>query len=312
MNILITGASGFIGTHLCEFLQAKGIDYCAVVRHPMKRTKNVKFIVEQINSDTNWEQSLKGIDVVIHLAGRAHVMNDLSTESFESYASINIDTTKNLAEQAAIYGVKRFVFISSIGVNGNNSELPVSESLKPNPQELYAASKKIAEDELRYIASTTKLEVVIIRPPLVYGTGAKANFRKIMKLSKLKLPLPFGSVNNRRSLIYIENLVDFIMVCMTHPKAANETFLVSDDEDVSTKKLITTLAESVNNKPILLPFPQKILGLLFWLLGKQHIYTKVCASLYADINKAKTLLEWKPPYTFKQGIYKTMRQECIK
>lgn len=312
MRILVTGATGFVGKHLCDFFNERGMDFSAVVRRPVNDLKNVQLVVEQISSSTNWENILNDIDVIVHLAGRAHVMHEQSTESFESYAEINIEATKNLANQAAKCGVKRFVFISSIGVNGNSSDFPLNEVLKPSPQEYYATSKKIAEDELRGIASTTNLEVVIIRPPLVYGAGVKANFKKIMKLSKLKLPLPFGSINNRRSLIYIENLIDFIMICITHPKAANETFLISDGEDVSTKKLIATLAASVNKKALLIPIPQKLLSLIFRLFGKQYLYIKVCGSLYADITKAQTLLGWKPPCTFRQGIYKTMQDECIR
>jgi nucleoside-diphosphate-sugar epimerase len=309
MNILITGASGFVGSHLCNFFEAKGISYTAVVRHPINCLKNAKLIVEQISSDTNWEQSLKGIDAVIHLAGRAHVMNDLSKESFRNYASINIDATINLATQAAIHGVKRFVFISSIGVNCNCSEFALNEGLKPDPKGYYALSKKIAEEELREIALNTNLEVVIIRPPLVYGSGVKANFKKLIEISRTKLPLPFGAVHNKRSLIYVENLIDFILLCTTHPKAANETFLISDDEIVSTKDLLVSLAEAQNKKLLLLPIPLGLLKLLFRMFGKHILYTKVCGSLFLDMTKAKSLLGWKPPYSFKQGIAKTIQSE---
>ena len=309
MNILVTGASGFVGGHLCDYLIKHNVKFKAVVRKNINTLVNYQLIFDQIDAQTNWKKALEGVDVVIHLAGRAHVMDKSTKESYQEYASINVEATKNLAMQAAECGVKRFIFTSSIGVNGNSSETPINEAQHENPQEHYAVSKYEAEKVLRVIASETNLDVVVIRPPLVYGLGVKANFKKLIMLSELKFPLPFGAIDNKRSLIYVENLIDFIMLCVTHPKAAIETFLVSDDDDVSTTKLIQTVAGSEGNKPLLMPVSPTLLKIIFFLFGKKTMHVKLCCSLYADIAKAKSVLGWKPPFSLKQGIHKTMQDK---
>lgn len=305
MKILVSGATGFVGQHLCRYLMNNDIDFSAVVRQRSNTLKADQFEIKEMNGLTDWTKCLKDIDVVIHLAGRAHVVDVDPTDTYQAYSEINIDATKGLAHQAAASGVKRFIFVSSVGVNGNQSDVAFSEQHPPDPKEYYAMSKRTAEVELMSVAKKTELEVVIIRPPLVYGRGVKANFKKLINLSQLKM-LPFGLINNRRSLIYVENLVDFIIRCIDHPGAANETFLVSDDEDVSTANLIRMIAAAANKKIYLIPFPKEILKLLFNLIGKKAIYSKVCGDLYVDITKAKTLVNWSPPFTLKQGIAKTL------
>jgi nucleoside-diphosphate-sugar epimerase len=307
MKILVTGANGFIGTELCKALARLNLDVVAVVRQPKSTDKNAQFVFKELNASTNWQDNLKNIDVVIHLAGRAHILKEVAAYPYQEFESINVDATKNLALQAAMNGAKRFIFVSSIGVNGNQTSIPYNESQVPNPQELYAISKKKAEDELWNIAKKTDLEVVIIRPPLVYGNGAKGNFEKLTKLCSHKIPLPLGAIHNKRSLIYVENLVDFIILCINHPKAANETFVISDDDDVSTSDLIRSTIETKGKKALLIPIPQNMLYTLLKLIGKKDLYIKLCGNLQVDISKAKTLLGWKPPFSFKDGIARTVQ-----
>jgi UDP-glucose 4-epimerase len=282
----------------------------AVVRKTNTSLKNVQLIVKELNAQTSWKDSLSGIDVVIHLAGRAHVMNENASDPYKAYAEVNIDATKNLAEQAALNGVKRFIFLSSIKVNGEQvADKAFTELSTLHPEDDYAKTKYEAELCLKKIAVDTDLEVVIIRPPLIYGKGVKANFKSLIKLSQLNIPLPFGAIYNKRSMIYIENLIDFIMLGMQHPKAANEVFLISDDEDVSTTRIISCIREASKMNAMLIPIPQKVLVSIFKVLGKATLVARLCGSLQADITKAKTLLEWKPPYSFKQGITKTITRE---
>jgi nucleoside-diphosphate-sugar epimerase len=307
MRVLVTGANGFIGTYLCKALAKKGVKINAVVKNSMDNLENIKFFVKELSSETNCQDILNGVDVVIHLAARAHVMKEVEKNPYQKYFLTNVEATSNLANQAAINGVKRFVFLSSIGVNGNISKRPFNEEDSTNPIEMYATSKKEAEDNLWKINKQTNLEVVVIRPPLVYGKGSKGNFKKLMDICNYKLPLPFGAVKNKRSLIYIENLIDFILICIEHPNAANETFLISDDDDVSTTQLIKCIRLENGRKKLLIPIPQSSLNFLSNLIGKSSLYEKLCGNLEVDITKAKKLLNWNPPYSFKEGIHKTVR-----
>lgn len=307
MKVLVTGANGFVGRHLCSKLINDHVEVNAVVRNADADLKGVTLIVKDINSRTDWQDVLVGdIDVVIHLAARAHMMNEKDT--YQAYVAINVDASKHLAEQAAINGVKRFIFLSSIKVNGESTEKTIFTELnEPQPEDDYGKSKNEAEKVLNTIGQKTEMEVVIIRPPLIYGKGVKANFKSLIKLSQSGFPLPFGAIYNKRSLIYIENLVDFIMHCIHHPKAGNEVFLVSDDDDVSTTQLILSIQEASKAKSLLLPIPRSWLMLLFQLIGKRTLSNKLCWNLQVDIDKAKTLLEWKPPFSFKTGIAQTVR-----
>lgn len=311
MNILVTGASGFIGKMLCTTLVNKGHRVVGVVRKSNADSDITEFIVKDLSAYTNFEEALQSIDVLIHLAGRAHVLNDQSSDPYKAYAEINIDVTKNLAIQSIANGVKRFIFISSVGVNGNSTNVPFNENDTPNPQEPYAKSKYLAEVELKKICSASNLEVVIIRPPLVYGRNAKGNFAELVRFCRYKLPLPLGAVNNKRSMVYIENLVDFIVVCATHTQAANEVFFVSDDEDISTTRLIKSVNAALGTNPWLIPISVNILKLVLYAFGKEKLATKLCGNLQLDISKAKTLLGWNPPYSFKQGIEKSIQKTSI-
>ncbi|MDP3607658.1 MAG: SDR family oxidoreductase [Methylophilus sp.] len=307
MNILVTGANGFVGKEVCQRLIKTDHHIIALSKSVIASNNIRHFEVTHFDRNTDFSDALNGVDVVIHLAGRAHVLHDKSENPYQAYAEVNIAATKNLALASACSGVKRFIFISSVKVNGEaTSNAAFNESDMPNPEDDYGKTKYEAEKELRVIAANSNLEVVIIRPPLIYGKGVKANFKNLINLCQLRLPLPFGDLHNKRSMVYVENLVDFMISCITHPKAANETFLISDDEDVSTNELIQTIRQSLDIPALLIPIPQQWLVFFLSLIGKKSLSTRLCGNLQVDISKAKTLLGWKPPYSFKQGIQKTI------
>lgn len=308
MRILITGANGFIGKHLCHALSKENVDVVAVSRTtPDKHYSNIGYINKSIGENIDWITELKDIDVVIHLAGRAHVIKEESNNPYEAYAAINIDATKHLAEQAVQAGVKRFLFLSSIGVNGNISITPFEEKGKENPQEAYAESKREAEKQLIQISKNSNLEVVIIRPPLVYGAKAKGNFQKLLNLAHLNIPLPLGAIKNKRSFIYVGNLVSFIQTCLTHKNAANQTFLISDGQDISTTALIKYIKATLNKNHLLIPIPQSWLTSLLKLIGKQSLSDRLFGDLQVNTNKANSLLDWKPKYSIQEGMMRTVR-----
>lgn len=307
MKILVTGATGFIGSKLCQVLSEGGDEVVAVTRGQTSANKSIVIINKVLSKETDWQGKLQDIDVVIHLAGRAHVMRDESENPYQAYADINIHATKHLAEQAAASRVKRFIYLSSVKVNGERTaETAFSEKDKPQPEDDYGKTKWEAEKVLTKIAKETGMEVVIIRPPLVYGEGVKANFKSLIKLARLNIPLPFGAINNKRSLVFIENLINFILLCMHHPAAANQTFLISDDDDVSTTQLIRYIKEASGTKDLLLPVPQSWLIFLLRLIGKSPLSDRLYGNLQVDITKAKTLLKWKPLYSAKEGIAKML------
>lgn len=307
MKVLVTGASGFLGKSLCEELTYEKINFVTVLRKIHAASKHCVFI-DSLNSRTDWTNAFIDIDVVTHCAARVHVMNESTSNSLDLFREVNTAGTLNLAKQAADAGVKRFIFISSIKVNGESTVLskPFLPDDEMAPQDPYGVSKAEAEQELRDIAKQTGMEVVIIRPPLVYGPGVKANFAALMKLASLGVPLPFGCFkNNRRSMVYIDNLVDLIVKCISHPKAANQTFLVSDDDDLSTTRMIKELSLSLGNKGWMLPIPVKLFEILGKLTGKSDIIERLCGSLLVDISKTKQLLDWQPPVTVKDAFLET-------
>jgi nucleoside-diphosphate-sugar epimerase len=307
MNILVTGATGFIGNKLCQVLSMRGDAVVAVARKQVNIDTNITVINKVLSKDTDWQDCLKDIDVVIHLAGRAHVMKDVSENPYQAYADINIHATKHLAEQAALSGVKRFIYLSSIKVNGERTkDVAFSETESPQPEDDYGKTKYEAEKALNNIGKDTGMEVVIIRPPLVYGEGVKANFKSLIKLAQLNIPLPFGAIRNKRSLVYIENIIDFILLCTHHPSAANQTFLISDDDDVSITRLIQEIKEASGKRSLLIPVPQSWLKFVLQLIGKSSLSDRLLGNLQVDMTKAKTLLDWKPPFTVEQGINKTI------
>jgi nucleoside-diphosphate-sugar epimerase len=308
MKVLVTGAAGFIGNKLSQALSMRGDTVVAVVRRQSNVDNNITIINKVLSKDSDLQDSLKDVDVVIHLAGRAHMMKDMADNPYQAYADINIHATKHLAEQAASCGVKRFIYLSSVKVNGERTnEVAFNEKDRPQPEDDYGITKFEAEKALNNTAKDTGMEVVIIRPPLVYGEGVKANFKSLIKLAQLSIPLPFGGIHNKRSFIFIENLIDFILLCTQHPKAANQTFLISDDDDVSTTQLIKYIKDASGKNHFLLPVPQSWLNFLFKLIGKSSLSDRLCGNLQVDITKAKTLLSWKPPYRVSEGIERTVR-----
>jgi nucleoside-diphosphate-sugar epimerase len=261
-----------------------------------------KFPIGDIGPETKWNDALAGVDSVVHLAARAHIMNDEVADPLAEYRRVNVDGTRNLARQAAAAGVKRFIFISSIGVNGNINTRPFTEDDTPNPAELYAQSKWEAEQGLWEIQRETGMELVIIRPPLVYGPSAPGNFGSLLKWVEKGIPLPLGAVHNRRSLVALDNLVDFIITCIDHPAAANQTFLVADGEDLSTTELLRRVGRAMGKPVRLIPVPMGLLQAGARLLGKQEMARRLCGSLQVDIAKARTMLSWKPPVAVDEGL----------
>lgn len=305
-RVLITGGQGFIGKGVAESALSKGFLVRVSSRHAFNVPKNSleHSQVGDLGSETDWFSALYGVNVVVHCAGRAHVMNDASVDPKTAFRSVNLDGTLNLAHQAVKAGVRRFVFISSIGVNGSETPTgsPFSESDQSQPHNAYALSKWEAEQGLLRIAEETGLEVVVIRPPLVYGHGAPGNFGSLMRAVQRGWPLPLGAVHNQRSLVALDNLVDFIVTCITHPQAANQTFLVSDGQDMSTTQLVRGMAQAAGVSARLLPVPVWALQAGATLLGKGDAVQRLCGNLQVDISKARTLLGWVPPVSVGEGL----------
>ncbi len=307
MNVLLTGATGFIGKSLATTMLNTQCNVCVILRKKADFPDNVKqFCVGDFADNPDFYDALKGIDCVIHLAGKAHVIDKSKAKVLDEFRKINTDLTLNLAKQAADAGVKRLVFLSSIRVNGNQNNQPFLESDTPNPQEPYAISKFEAEQGLLKIAQQTNLEVVIIRPPLVYGADAPGNFGRLIDWVKVKtpLPLPLGAVHNQRSLVAIDNLIDFIMTCTAHQKAANEIFLIADGQNLSTTQLLQKLGRAFNKKVILLSVPVKLMIFFARLIGRQADAIRLFSSLQVDSSKARNLLNWQPVVSVDEQLIK--------
>ena len=305
LRTLITGSSGFVGRSLCARVKRSGHTLSYAIR-AREKTQDLHgtFLIEELNTSTHWNLAVRDVDVVLHLAARVHVMQDATADPIAAFREVNVGGSLNLARQAAAAGVKRFVFVSTAKVNGESTQpdRPFTEADIPNPQDAYSLSKYEAEQGLRQISADTGMEVVIIRPPLVYGPGVKANFATLMQAVQQGRPLALGSVNNRRSLVALDNLVDFIIVCMTHAEAANQTFLVSDGNDLSTTELVRGLARAAGVSPRLLPVPVWALQAGAMLLGKEDEVQRLCGSLQVDISKARNLLGWRPPVVVEEGL----------
>lgn len=306
MTVLVTGANGFVGTALCEFFTKSQVPVRAIVRTSgLSPTDTGVESVGDISSKTDWTHALKDVTKVVHLASRVHIMTDQSANPLAEYRLINVEGTVNLARQAAAAGVKRFVFLSSIKVNGEFTELsrPFTADDEPAPTDAYGISKHEAEMALRQIAMETDMEVVIIRPPLVYGPGVKANFAAKMRWLARGLPVPLaGMTHNRRSLVALDNLIDLIVTCLNHPKAANQTFLVSDAEDLSTADLLKRTGVALGKPARLFYVPSWLLQRLATLVNKPGIYQRLCGSLQVDMSKTRQLLAWTPPLSVDEGL----------
>jgi len=307
---LVTGATGFIGQALiARMLTHSNYQIYAAVRKLVtnfpSEVKQLKF--DGVSSNTDWNNALQGVDCIIHTAARVHVMSDTANDPLEEFRNVNTNGTLNLARQAAESGVKRFIYLSSIKVNGEatlqGAQFTPDDIFEPTDP--YALSKYEAEQGLLKFASESRMEVVIIRPPLVYGAGVKANFLSMMKWLYKGVPLPFGSIHNKRSLVALDNLVDLIITCIEHPAAANQVFLVSDGEDLSTTDLLNRVSRSLGKEPRLLPVNQKFLEFGLMLIGKKDLAQRLCGSLQVDISKAERLLNWTPPISVDEGLRKT-------
>ena len=297
----MTGGSGFVGENLISNLLKK--DYYQVIS--LARSYKVKQqSVEQIITDNIFEADFpENIDVIIHLAGRAHILNDQSADPLIEFRKVNVEGTLQLAQQALDKKVKRFIFISSIGVNGAITfDQPFSESTLPKPHADYAISKFEAEQELKKLFAGSDKELVIIRPPLVYAAHAPGNFARLLKLASTNLPLPFAQTNNKRSFVALENLVNFIQVCIEHPNAANQTFLVADQHSLSIRELVEYLKQGMGKKPYFIYIPQPLMKLGAICLGKSKLYEQLFASLEIETTKAQKLLDWIAPLTAKQAM----------
>lgn len=310
MKVLVTGASGFIGRALCQALTSRGHKVLALVRSTSS-VPGASTVYAPLENSKLLAQALIGVECVIHLAGRAHQVADRATDPLAEFRATNCAATLRLAKLAADAGAKRFVFISSIGVNGNFNTRPFTASDPANPAEPYALSKWEAEQGLWFVQQETGMELVVIRPPLVYGHNAPGNFGNLIRWLGRGVPLPFGAVRNKRSLVGVDNLVDLIICCAQHPAAANQLFLAGDGEDVSTTELLRGLAEASNRPARLIPVPAGLLGLAAALLGKRAVAQRLLGSLQVDIGKARDVLGWEPPVSLKEGLRRCVRDSSV-
>lgn len=306
-TFLVTGGSGFLGQALInQLVRLPGCTVVAPMRNLSARLAAGarSFALNNLDGANDWQVTLTDVDVVIHAAARVHVMNEVAVDPLAAFREVNVEATLNLARQAAEYGVKRFIFISSIKVNGEGTEAGAVYRADDTPAPIgpYAISKLEAEQGLMSLAANTGMEVVVIRPVLVYGPGVKANFLSMMRWLYRGVPLPFGAVNNLRSLVAIDNLVDLIVTCSDHPAAANQVFLASDGEDVSTTQLLRKLANALGKPARLLPIPSRIMSGVAAMIGKRAMADRIFGSLQVDISKNRKLLGWEPPVTLDKAL----------
>jgi nucleoside-diphosphate-sugar epimerase len=308
-RIAVSGAGGFVGANLVYGLTERRANVHALVRKPVELAAVETTVVGLLQEADDLEHALAGSTSVIHLAGRAHVMEVVGNESLLEYRATNVEGTRRLAEAAAAVGVKRFVFISSVKVNGERTnDRPFTAFDSPAPEDAYGTTKAEAEEVLRRIGDRTGMESTIIRPPLVYGPGVKGNFARLMRLIKRGIPLPFKSVDNRRSLVSVDNLCDLIIHCIAHPRAAGQTFLVSDGEDLSTPELIGQMGEAMGCTARLFPVPLSLLRAVFSAFGRMAEFERLSGSLQVDIEHTCKTLDWSPPVSVSEGLRRAISQ----
>ncbi len=311
MKVLLTGASGFVGGAVLATAQLRGMSVRPVFRGEASVAEGDAVTVPTLVDDTDWSVAVSKIDVIIHCAARVHVMHDAKVDPLRLFREVNVEGTLNLARQSAAAGIKRFVFLSSVKVNGESTPLGCAYTADnvAAPEDAYGISKAEAEAALRQLSQETGMEVVIIRSPLVYGLGVKANFASLLRWVARGVPLPLGgATTNRRSLVALDNLVDLILTCVDHPKAANQTFLVSDGEDLSTADLLRRIGKALNRPTHLFSVPVSILNIALNLLGQRAIAQRLLGSLQVDISKTCTLLNWTPPVSVDEGLRRAVEQ----
>jgi nucleoside-diphosphate-sugar epimerase len=303
--LLVTGATGFVGRAVCARMMQQGLPVVMVTRVPMPQPGVRSVAVGEIGPDTDWRAALAGCGAVLHLAARVHVMREVATDAIGEFRRTNVEGTLALARQAAMAGVRRFVYVSSIKVNGEETApgRPFKAQDTPAPEDAYAMSKFEAEQGLRALCADTGMEFVVIRPPLVYGPGVRANFATMMRWVARGLPLPLGAITaNRRSLVGVDNLVDLLITCVSHPAAAGQVFLASDGEDLSTADLLKRIGIALGRPARLLPVPEAWLRIAARLIGRPGIAQRLCGSLQLDIGHTCQTLGWSPPVTVDEGL----------
>jgi nucleoside-diphosphate-sugar epimerase len=306
--IAVTGASGFVGRALCQALADQGVPFRALVRSPDARLPQA-WMIGNIGSDTDWTAALQGVSCIVHCAARVHVMQDTEADPLAAFRQVNVEGTRHLAHSAVQAGVRRLVFLSSLKVLGEQTApgLRFNSLTPPAPEDAYGRSKWEAEQVLWTVSKLNGLEVVVVRPPLVHGPGVKANFLRLMQAVARGLPLPFGQVHNQRSLLALGNLTDLLQLCSRHPDAPGQTFLASDDQDVSTPDLVRELAAAMGRQPRLLPVPVSWLRWAGRLTGRVHQIERLIGSLQVDIGHTREVLDWSPRLTLQQGLRLTVQ-----
>ena len=308
-RVLVTGADGFVGRHLCRDLIASGHKVVGSVRVERSTQNSCALIpVGDIGDRTDWEQALAGVSTVVHLAARVHVMRETASDPEKAFRDVNLHGTINLARQAALKGVEQFIYLSTVKVNGERTfTTPFTANDAPLPEDAYAQSKWEAEQALWKIAEKTEMDIIVIRPPLIYGAGAKGNLLRLMALINKGIPLPFAAIRNKRSLLNVHNLTHFINICLGHPVASGQTYMISDSMDLSTPELVSKLAKAMACRPKLFSLPVNLLRLAGALTGRAAIVDRLCGNLQVDIAKNHDLLDWSPPFGVDEGLSEMAR-----